>query len=142
MKITKLLVLGAMLLVSGSVTHAEIKDGVRVKPTVTVFKDLQIGDTVYLYNVKAQMFFCGANDYLTRASIASTGFKVTFTETENNRWRFEVVAMETLAPEQNDVLIGKQYENDRELTLFTCNYTGSARLTVRCKEIQNDAVRP
>lgn len=81
MKITKLLVLGAMLLVSGSVTHAEIKDGVRVKPTVTVFKDLQIGDTVYLYNVKAQMFFCGANDYLTRASIASTGFKVTFTET-------------------------------------------------------------
>ena len=36
----------------------------------------------YLFNTKGRMFFKGANDYNTRASIAITGYKVRFSEDE------------------------------------------------------------
>ncbi|MBQ1898739.1 MAG: sortase [Ruminococcus sp.] len=116
-------------------------------PVLSYFDEsaLQITPCLYSGSIYNNDMVIGAHNYdahFGRLRSLVMGDEVTFTNTENNRWRFEVVDMETLAPEQNDVLIGKQYENDRELTLFTCNYTGSARLTVRCKEIQNDAVRP
>ena len=45
----------------------------------------------------------------------------------------EVVNLEMLKPNQNDVLMEKQHENDWDITLFTCNFSGTERITVRCK---------
>lgn len=81
MKISKLFVLTALSL-SASSAMAAIVDGVRQKPTVPqTFTEFVKEDTVYMYNVGANMFFRGANDYDTRASVGEKGFKVTFHET-------------------------------------------------------------
>lgn len=80
MKITKLLVLGALLL-AGSEAFA-VGD-VRQKPTVSSFTSYALNDTVYLYNVAAGKFFLGANDYSTRASVGEKGYKVVLVQTDN-----------------------------------------------------------
>ena len=47
------------------------------KPAVPLGTTLKTGEEVYLYNVEADAFFLGANDYLTRASVDGTrGYKV------------------------------------------------------------------
>ena len=116
-------------------------------PVLSYFDEsaLQITPCLYSGSIYNNDMVIGAHNYdahFGRLRSLVMGDEVTFTDTENNRWRFEVVDMETLGPEQNDELTVKQNENDWDMSLFTCNYTGSARLTVRCKEIQNDAVRP
>ena len=82
MKISKLFVLTALSL-SASSAMAAIVDGVRQKPTVPqTFTEFALSDTVYLYNVGADKFFCGANDYSTRASVGEKGHKIAFVEIE------------------------------------------------------------
>ena len=77
MKNKKLLVLSALCLMATGAL-AEIVDGVRQRPSVTTFmKDMPDADEVcYLYNVAAQQFFCGGNEWSTRASVSPTGYKV------------------------------------------------------------------
>lgn len=82
MKIAKLLVLSALLLV-GSIAKAEVPDGVWTipEPEGLVFTDLTFdeGDThYYLYNPVAKMFFASGNDWSTRASIAPFGYEIWF----------------------------------------------------------------
>lgn len=87
MKIAKLLVLSALLLVC-SIVRAEVPDGVWTiaEPTGLEFTEMPTdgGDThVYLYNPAAKMFFASGNDWNTRASIAGFGYEVWFqTSTE------------------------------------------------------------
>ena len=51
------------------------------KPVAPASTPLAVGDTLYLYNVKADGFLLGANDYETRASVSPThGFKVCIEE--------------------------------------------------------------
>ena len=78
MRISRLLISGALLLACGSV-HARLVDGVRQKP-VPKATEFQYGEVCYLYNTKAQGFWCGANDYGTRASVADEGWKVKLDE--------------------------------------------------------------
>ena len=82
MKIAKLLVLSALLLVC-SIVKAEVPDGVWTiaEPTGLEFTEMPTdgGDThVYLYNPAAKMFFASGNDWNTRASIAAFGYEVWF----------------------------------------------------------------
>lgn len=49
------------------------------KPTVQG-QAMAVNDTVYLYNVGTNSFFLGANDYNTRASVGSRGYKVIIKE--------------------------------------------------------------
>ena len=79
MKLSKLLVLGACCLTATS-SMAEIVNGVRQRPAVTQFESFQVDQVYYLYNVQARRFFVGANDYNTRASVASNGYKVKFVD--------------------------------------------------------------
>ena len=60
------------------------------------------------------------------------GDAVYFTDADGNRFDYEVVLSETL-PEHavQDMLSG-----DWDLSLFTCDFGGSHRLTVRCEKIQ------
>ena len=75
MRISRLLISGALLLTCGSV-HATLVDGVRQKPVPQAASEFQYGEVCYLYNTKAQGFWCGANDWKTRASVADEGWKV------------------------------------------------------------------
>ena len=70
--------------------------------------------------------------------ISSLNFdsKVIFTDTENHRYVTQVVDIETLRPDQVEELTTKTKKNDWDLTLFTCNYSGSERVTLRCKLVK------
>lgn len=100
MKLTKLLVLGTLLLTC-SVAKA-VDANVWQKPTiaapeVTTFTTYEVGKTVYLYNVASHLFFTNGNTWATRASLifasggngsgatageAIRGIKVEFTQTD------------------------------------------------------------
>lgn len=77
MKFSKLLVLSVLSLF-GLGAQAVIVDGVRQRPVPAQAQEFQIDQTFYLYNVKGHRFFLGANDYNTRASIGSNGYRVKF----------------------------------------------------------------
>ena len=74
MKLRNLLVLGALLF-AGSASAA-IVDGVRQAPTPTIASEIQWSEAMYMYNVDAGLFYLGANDWNTRASVGSKGYKV------------------------------------------------------------------
>ena len=102
MKFTKLLVLGALLLVGSGVAKA-VDANVWQKPTiaapeVTTFTNYEVGKTVYLYNVASHLFYTNGNNWATRASLifatngdgngatngqAIRGIKVEFTQTDD-----------------------------------------------------------
>jgi sortase A len=55
--------------------------------------------------------------------------EVAFVNMEGDELRYRVSALETLAPSETEKMI----ESDGwDLTLFTCTYTGEARVAVRC----------
>lgn len=81
MKFSKLLVLGALLLI-GSSANAELVNGVRQKPVPATIGFTASSDTetfYYLYNTEAKMFFVEGNAWGTQASLGETGLKVAFT---------------------------------------------------------------
>ena len=76
MKIKKLLVLSALFLMTSS-AMAEIVDGVRQRPAATwISEDYQMEEVYYLYNTAARQFFCGGNDWNTRASVSPKGYQM------------------------------------------------------------------
>ena len=80
MKLKSLLIFFALLLVSGS-AKAEIVDGVRQKPVFTPNpQELQFDQAYYFYNTGSKMFWCGGNDWGTRASVGEKGWKVKFSQ--------------------------------------------------------------
>lgn len=79
MKVSKLLASGALLLVGGAAAQAAIVDGVRQKPTPEK-TDFVAGDTLLLCNKGTNLWWTGANDYQTRASVDSVGVKVCLTK--------------------------------------------------------------
>lgn len=82
MRITKLLILSAFVLVCTNAT-ATIVDGVRQKPEAQ-----RTGFTTdveaYLYNVGAGLFFTEGNSWGTQASVGETGLLVKFTSAGTN----------------------------------------------------------
>lgn len=58
----------------------------------------------------------------------SEGDKVVFTDVEGNTFNYKVDFVEVLQPTDVDEMISDDYD----LTLFTCNFSGQARVTVRC----------
>ena len=84
MKIAKLLVLGAVLLISGKALAVDGNVWPKPEaPGVTQFVKYAENDTMYMYNVAAKMFFVGGNDYNTRASVGIKGYKVIFVQTDD-----------------------------------------------------------
>lgn len=81
MKIKQLLILGGVLL-SSITANAEIIDGVRQRPNVVKTEAFQIDAVYYLFNTEARMFFVGGNDWNTRASIGTKGYKVKIVESD------------------------------------------------------------
>lgn len=61
------------------------------------------------------------------------GSTVTFTDMTGNVFRYEVIAVETLNPDQNEELLDDRYD----LSLMTCTISGSQRVVVRCMRKKN-----
>ena len=57
-----------------------------------------------------------------------TGDQITFTDMDGNVFLYEVAGIEILQPTDVDDMISDAWD----LTLFTCDYSGQARVTVRC----------
>lgn len=58
--------------------------------------------------------------------------EVIITDVNGNVFRFEVADIETLA----GTAVEEMKAGDWDLTLFTCTYSGTARVTVRCRAIK------
>lgn len=78
MNLKKLFVVGSVLVMAWTTANAELVDGVRQRPNVAKAEQFQADVTYYLFNTKARLFFAGANDWNTRASVADHGYKVKF----------------------------------------------------------------
>lgn len=63
----------------------------------------------------------------------SEGDKIYFTDMDGTRFEYEVVVIETLTPAAIDEIVDSGYD----LSLFTCNLSGQARVTVRCERVSN-----
>ncbi|MBR5258943.1 MAG: sortase [Eggerthellaceae bacterium] len=61
----------------------------------------------------------------------SYGAEVSFTDVRGNVFVYEVASIEKLGPSD----VNEMTESAWDLTLFTCTFDGSARVTVRCQEI-------
>lgn len=59
------------------------------------------------------------------------GDKVVFTDTQGKIYRYYVEEIETIEPTRID----KVTKSSFDLTLFTCNYSGDARIVVKCNLI-------
>ena len=100
------------------------------------YDSLQVTPCLYSGTVYRRNMVIGAHNYdahFGRISSLRLGSQVRFTDAENHQYDCEAVNLETLKPNQNDVLTEKQHEGDWDITLFTCNYSGGERITVRCK---------
>ncbi|MBO4850142.1 MAG: dockerin type I repeat-containing protein [Prevotella sp.] len=75
MKITKLLVLGAVLLLGSNAAQA-VDENVWTEPVPTEFASLVVGETYYFYNVGSGLFFTQGNAYGTQASVGKIGLQV------------------------------------------------------------------
>lgn len=78
MNLKKLFVVGSVLVMAWTTANAELVNGVRQRPNVAKAEKFQVDATYYLFNTKARLFFAGANDWNTRASVADHGYKVKF----------------------------------------------------------------
>lgn len=56
------------------------------------------------------------------------GDSVYFTDTEGNAFSYRVAGFETLKPSQTEEMTNSGYA----LTLFTCTYGGTSRISIRC----------
>ena len=78
MNLKKLFVVGSMLVMAWTTANAELVNGVRQRPNVAKAERFEVDAVYYLFNSQARLFFAGANDWNTRASVADYGYKVKF----------------------------------------------------------------
>ncbi len=60
------------------------------------------------------------------------GDKVTFTDMNGNVYYYEVGDIEMLLPTETEEMI----KSDWDLSLYTCVYSASKRMTIRCKKVE------
>lgn len=60
------------------------------------------------------------------------GEKVIFIDIKGNKFKYEIAEIIKMRPEETEKMIKSEYP----LTLFTCNYDKSTRITARCKLIE------
>lgn len=60
------------------------------------------------------------------------GDRVIFTDMAGNIFTYKVVLNETLQPKEVEEMTGGGWD----LSLFTCNYSGNARVTIRCEKVE------
>ncbi len=81
---------------------------------------------------KKNFVICGHNyaAHFGRLKNLAAGDSVTFTDVDGNVFHYEVEKTETLAP----TAVAEMTSGGWALSLFTCNLSGRARVTVRCRK--------
>lgn len=76
------------------------------------------------------LVICGHNyqSHFGRLDQLQAGDAVFFTDTDGNRFAYQVVEKEILAPTAVEEMVA----GDWDLTLFTCTVGGASRVTIRC----------
>lgn len=76
-----------------------------------------------------------AHNYQTHFGLIkelSSGDEITFTDADGNTFYFKVAYISILKPDD----VEKMIDSECPLTLFTCNYSGFERVTVRCEKAE------
>ena len=85
MKISKLLVLSAALLLGSNAAQA-VDENVWAEPAPTEFASLVVGETYFFYNVGSGLFFTQGNAYGTQASAGPIGLQVRVDQKEDGSY--------------------------------------------------------
>lgn len=72
------------------------------------------------------------NNFFRKLDKLQEGDRVIFTDVEGVSYEYKVAETEVLVP----TAVEKMKTGDWDLTLFTCNYMGDARVAVRCDRIE------
>ncbi len=99
------------------------------------YPSLQIAPCRYTGSVYLNNMVVAAHNYYSHFGYLknlSQGDKVTFTDMDDNVFRYEVAEIETLSP----YAIEEMTSGNWDLTLFTCTVGGATRITVRCERIK------
>ncbi len=95
---------------------------------------LKLAPCRYYGAPKTDDFVIAGHNYPThfgRLSELKIGDEVTFTEMDGTFHRYKVGDIETLNPGQTQTML----ESDWDLTLYTCTYSRTQRVTVRCERV-------
>lgn len=98
------------------------------------YSRLKLAPCRYYGAPKTDDFVIAGHNYPThfgRLSELKIGDEVWFTEMDGTAYRYKVGDMETLSPGQTQTML----ESDWDLTLYTCTYSRTARVTVRCERV-------
>ena len=96
---------------------------------------LKLGPCRYYGTVYKNNMIIAAHNYtkyFAKIKNLNYGDKVIFKDLDGNIFEYEVFEIESI--NQNDV--ERMKSDNYDLTLFTCNYSGNARITIRCKKIR------
>lgn len=96
---------------------------------------LRIAPCRYYGSAEEKNLVIAAHNYprhFGRISELDKGGEVLYTDMEGTVWRYEVEAVDVLAPEAVEEMTDAGYA----LTLFTCTYGGAGRVTVRCAAVE------
>lgn len=94
------------------------------------YKNLRAAPCRYTGNIYNDNLIICAHNYnkhFGNIKKLKIGDKVTFTDMYGNVFRFKVNSEETVKPDAENIKTGNW-----DLTLFTCNSAGNARIAVRC----------
>lgn len=98
------------------------------------YEKLKKGPCRYEGSIHKDNMIIAAHNYRTNFAELNKlqyGDEIIFKDIDGNEFRYEVIEIETL----KDTDIDRMTAGDWDLTLFTCTYSGTARVTVRCEKI-------
>lgn len=99
------------------------------------YEKLKIAPCRYSGSVYTENMVIAAHNYTRhfgRVNNVSIGDGVIFIDTDGNEFRYEVAEIEVLDAEA----VKEMTESDYQMTLFTCNYAGNKRITIRCTVVE------
>ena len=100
------------------------------------YAGLRVSPARYKGSAYSDDLIIGAHNYTSHFSNLrnlTQGDEIIFTDIDGNVFRYTVSSTETLLPTSIEEMVS----GDWELTLFTCTFGGSYRITVRCERVLN-----
>lgn len=96
---------------------------------------MKIAPCLYYGSVKSCDMVIAAHSYKRHFGSLKelkVGDEIFFTDADNKKYQYVVSAIEVLPPTATEEMISSKFD----LSLYTCTYGGSERLTVRCQKIE------
>lgn len=96
------------------------------------YANLRVAPSLYSGSVYGNNMVIAAHNYSShfgRLNTLYTGAEILFTDVDGNTTVYYIEKGEELEPTE----VARMKSSDYDLSLFTCNFDGSARFTVRCK---------